>query len=229
MGNLKLTQDIERSIVQLRHTLHRFPELSHQEQNTKKILLGAIKKLHLKITEVPNSVGFFVDLESNSSKSFVALRADMDALPVTEKNKIDFRSKVKGKMHACGHDGHMAMVYGAMLILNKHRDYLGTGVRFIFQPAEEEATRGGAREMIEGGCLNRVSFIVGIHMWPELREGYVGYRIGPFFAGLNKFTIEIKGGKTHFARPDLASPNSIYIANQIISSLDSIINRRSYP
>lgn len=229
MRTLDLTKVEMESIIKLRHELHSYPELSHQEQHTKEILLSAIEKLELKITEVPNSAGFFVDLDSEKSERLVALRADMDALPVQEKNKIDFRSRVKGKMHACGHDGHMSILYGAMLALSKYRSALQTGVRFIFQPAEEEATKGGAREMIEARCLDRVSFITGIHMWPELKEGQVGYRSGPFFAGLNRFHIDVKGGKTHSARPDLGGPNSISVVNQIISSIDTIINRRSYP
>lgn len=225
----QFTEEDRNKIITMRHKLHQYPELSHNESKTKRLLLEEVEKMGLLVTEVDNSNGFFADLIVSPDASYIALRADMDGLPITEENDVPYRSKNISAMHACGHDGHMSVVFGAMLLLVKNRDKLIKNVRFIFQPAEEEATVGGAREMIKAGCLNKVDFIAGLHMWPEIGEGNVGYRKGPFFSGLNKFSIEVSGGNTHTARPDLSAPNSIYIATQIISSIDLLINRRTYP
>lgn len=223
-----LATDNEAKIVEMRRALHAIPELSHREEQTSKTLSEALSALGLTVRRIPDSTGIIADLSSNDGSQTVALRADMDGLPVAEANKIPFKSRHAGRMHACGHDGHMAIVYGAALLFSKlHRDIRGN-VRFIFQPAEEEATVGGAREIIAAGGLDGVKGIMGLHIWPELDEGVIGYRKGPFFAALNRFVIRISGRKFHTARPDLTT-DALTTGLQIVQGINNTLNRRSYP
>lgn len=228
MNRMPLSAEDREKIISLRKELHQFPELAHTESTTKQILLKYLKDYGLKVTEVPNSSGFFADLVMFPGKNFVALRADMDGLPVEEENDIEFKSRNHGKMHACGHDGHMSIAFGTFLYLQKSKS-LNKNLRLIFQPAEEEASVGGARELISAGALEKVDFIAGMHMWPEILEGKVGYRKGPFFSGLNKFKIIIKGDGTHAARPDLAGPNTIYVSNTLLTAITGFLQRTAYP
>ncbi len=218
----------EKLIIALRRRLHEVPELAHNESETAKVLIEAFGDIGADITKIKGSNGFVVDFTTSDELPTIALRADMDGLPVTEGNTLEYRSRTEGRMHACGHDGHMAIVYGAALMLSDVRKRLNGNVRFIFQPAEEEATTGGAREIIKDGGLDGVDCIVGLHLWPELPEGVVGYRHGPFFAALNRFTISLAGKKFHTARPDLSS-DAISASVHILQGISSLVNRRSYP
>lgn len=217
----------EKKIVGMRRTLHSVPELAHSEVETSGILYDALSELDLAVRKVPNSTGIIADIVSGDAPT-VALRADIDGLPVSERTRVSYRSAHKGRMHACGHDGHMAIVYGAALLLSKSHTGPGGNVRFIFQPAEEEATVGGAREIIRAGGLDGVKGIMGLHIWPELEEGKIGYRRGPFFAALNRFVIRIGGKKFHTARPDLTT-DALTTGIQIIQGINNTLNRRSYP
>lgn len=218
----------EELIIGLRRRLHETPELAHNEFETSKILTEAFAELGLEVRKIRGSTGFVADIVTSRNSPTIALRADMDGLAVQEKKGSGCRSINEGKMHACGHDGHMAIVFGAALMLTSLKNRLKGNVRFIFQPAEEEATVGGAREIISGGGLEGVDCILGLHLWPELPEGVVGYHYGPFFAGLNRFTIAIKGKKFHTARPDLTS-DAITAAIQIVQGINGLVNKRSYP
>lgn len=158
----------------------------------------------------------------------VALRADMDALPVTELTGLPFASKNKGVMHACGHDGHMSILLGAAAVLNELKDQLHGTVKIVFQPAEEEAAIGGGRHIATSGKLDDVSEIYGLHVWPELPTGMVGLKPGALMAASDRFYVHIKGKSTHAAQPHNGT-DALVAAAHFIIDVQSLISREMNP
>jgi len=156
----------------------------------------------------------------------IAIRADMDALPIHELNEIDYRSRVDGKMHACGHDGHTSILLTVADILNKRRAELTGNVKFVFQPAEE--CIGGAKPMIEEGAMQGVDGIIGLHLISDYTLGRVGVRAGPIFASADRFILTIKGKGGHAAMPE-ASVDPIVISAYIVTALQTLISRETSP
>jgi amidohydrolase len=156
------------------------------------------------------------------------IRADMDALPLAEATGLDFASTHKGVMHACGHDAHMAMVLGAATALNRIKDRLTGNIKFIFQPAEEGP--GGAKPMIEAGAMEDpvVDFCVGCHVWPEIPEGTIGVKTGPFMAAMDRFDIKIIGKGGHGAMPHLCV-DALEVGVQVVNALQRIVSRQMDP
>ncbi|MGB9830563.1 MAG: M20 metallopeptidase family protein, partial [Fervidicoccus fontis] len=225
---LELAREKEKEIVELRRLLHQHPEIAHKEYETHKILVEHLEKIGLHPRTLAGT-GIIADIEGKEKGGkTVAIRADMDALPIKEENDVPYKSLNEGFMHACGHDAHMSMVYGAALILNELRDKFNGRVRLLYQPAEEEGTLGGAKPMIEEGALDGVDYILGMHVWPELPEGVIGYRKGPFFAAADTIKITVKGKGGHGAKPNLAV-DPIMISAKVVDALHTISSREVDP
>ncbi|MGB9815629.1 MAG: M20 metallopeptidase family protein [Thermoplasmata archaeon] len=225
---LEQARSKQKEIVELRRLLHQYPEVAHREFKTHRILLEHLERLGIDIRAPVAGTGIVADIRGKGRGKTVALRADIDALPIKEENDVPYRSLNDGFMHACGHDAHMSMVYGAALVLNDMRDKLDGNVRLIFQPAEEEGTLGGAKPMIEEGALEGVDYILGMHVWPELPEGTVGYRSGPFFAAADTFHLDIIGKGGHGAKPDM-TVDPIVVSSKVIDALQLISSREIDP
>jgi amidohydrolase len=229
--DLKATID-ERvpDLVATRRDFHEHPELAFEEVRTSGIVAQRLRSLGLEVeTGVAQTgvVGLLRGEKPASAKSkTLALRADMDALPIYELNEIDYRSQVDGKMHACGHDGHTAILLTVADILSKRKAELSGNVKFVFQPAEEQVS--GAQPMIEAGVMQQVDGVIGLHLISTFPMGYVGVRSGAVFASANRFEITVKGKGGHAAMPNL-SVDPIVIAAQIILALQSLISRETSP
>jgi len=213
-----------------RIALHRDPELSTQEVRTREKVVAALRDLGIPTETPPRSTGVIGLIGADRPGPVVALRADMDGLPVTEETGLPFASRSPGKMHACGHDVHMACLLGAAAVLTKHGRNLGGPVKLLFQPAEEEGTIGGALPLIEGGCLERpkVDFVVGQHVDPSLPLGQVGWRAGAFMAAADFFRIVVRGRGGHAATPH-QGPDAVLIASEIVVGLQALVSRVREP
>lgn len=223
---LKKAQALQSWSVQHRRHLHRFPELSNQERETARYCAQVLTELGFKI-EPSAGFGFTADLIGNSAAAMIALRADMDALPIQERNTHDFVSQNPGKMHACGHDGHMTIVLTAAKILAEFPQPLTKNVRLIFQPSEETPP-GGALAMIAAGCLDGVSEVYGLHNDPGTPAGQVRLRKGALLAAGDRFDLTIRGRGGHAARPH-DSLDPVIAGAQLITHWQSIISRRINP
>jgi len=217
---------IERNIIEIRRDLHKHPELAFQEFRTSKIIKEKLESLNINVKENIGKTGVIGDIIGNNPGPTIALRADMDALPIKENSDKKYKSINKGVMHACGHDGHVAMVLGAAEVLSKNKEKLNGSVRFIFQPAEEGA--GGARYMIEDGCLEGVDEIYGSHLWNYQHYGTLGIKEGPIMAAADIFKIKIIGKGGHGAAPQ-GCVDSIVIASHLIQSFQTIVSRNTNP
>lgn len=183
----------------VRQTLHRTPELGNQEFKTSAYLRSILEPLGV-IVENPFGTALCATLHGTKPGRTVALRADMDALAVTEATGAEFSSQAPGVMHACGHDIHMTAAVGAAILLAMHRKTLCGSVRFLFQPDEEGC--GGAQRFVDAGCLHGVDAVFGAHVSPELPLGSVGIRYGKFYAASDTFSITIRGKSAHGAEPE---------------------------
>ena len=183
----------------VRQTLHRTPELGNEEFKTSAYLRSILEPLGV-IVENPFGTALCATLHGTKPGRTVALRADMDALAVTEATGAEFSSQAPGVMHACGHDIHMTAAVGAAILLAMHRKTLCGSVRFLFQPDEEGC--GGAQRFVDAGCLHGVDAVFGAHVSPELPLGSVGIRYGKFYAASDTFSITIRGKSAHGAEPE---------------------------
>ena len=218
-------KDIEKNIIGWRRDFHQYPELGFDEHRTSKIIGEALKEMGLVPQMNVGKTGVTADLTFGEGPT-IALRADMDALPMQEASGLDFSSKHDGVMHACGHDGHMAMLLGAAKVLTQNGDSFNGTVRFIFQPAEEGA--GGARYMIEDGCLDGVDEIYGIHVWNYQPVGEVGITDGPVLAAADMFEINIKGIGGHGAAPQ-GTVDAVVVSSHLVQALQTIVSRNTNP
>ncbi len=218
-------KDIKKNIIDWRRDFHQYPELGFDEHRTSKIIGEALKEMGLAPKMNVGKTGVTADLTFGEGPT-IALRADMDALPMQEASGLDFSSKHDGVMHACGHDGHMAMLLGAAKVLTQNGDSFNGTVRFIFQPAEEGA--GGARYMIEDGCLDGVDEIYGIHVWNYQPVGEVGITDGPVLAAADMFEINIKGIGGHGAAPQ-GTIDAVVVASHLVQALQTIVSRNTNP
>ncbi len=218
---------INERVVEVRRDLHAHPELSGHEEHTKYLVKGILEMQGYVIREFNDHFGLIADLVVDPDAPTVAIRADMDALPITEQTEEPYRSRVEGVMHACGHDGHTAIALGSAIAMAENRDHLPGNVRFIFQPSEE-SKEGGSLQMIEGGALEGIGAIFGLHAYPYLPTGQIGYKYGVMMASADIFTIEIFGKSAHGARPH-EGVDAILVASMAINSINHIVSRRIDP
>jgi hippurate hydrolase len=215
------------TIAQLRRDIHAHPELCFQEQRTSDLIAQQLTDWGIPIHRGLGTTGVVAILKNGTSDRAVGLRADMDALPMTERNTFAHASKYPGRMHSCGHDGHVAMLLAAAKHLSKHRHYDGT-VYLLFQPAEEGG--GGAREMIKDGLFEKfpMEAIFGAHNWPGMAVGQFALKTGPCFASSNEFKITIRGKGSHAAMPHLGA-DPVPVACQLVHGFQTIISRNKRP
>ena len=225
-----LQQEIEENfgekIIALRRDIHREPELGFDTGKTAEKVLAALEGLPLDVETGVAENGIVATLEGEGDGPTVALRADMDALPILEDTGLPFASETEGKMHACGHDGHTSMLVGAAHALSGRRDQLDGKVKFIFQPAEEGG--GGGKVMVDEGVADGVSSIFALHLWPGLPFGKIATKAGPIMAAADAFEMEVKATGSHGAMPHLGS-DAISIAAQIVTALQTIVSREVDP
>lgn len=219
-------EELKPHLVAIRRELHMYPELSMEEFETTRRIRGWLEEAGLSARTFGLRTGLAVDIEGTAPGPTVALRADIDALPVAEETGLPFASRVPGKMHACGHDFHTASMIGAALLLHRLRDRLKGRVRILFQPGEETAS--GARAMIEAGALEGVDAIFGMHNKPDLPVGTVGIRAGALMASVDRFEIRVTGKGGHGAIPD-AVIDPIVAGGSIVTALQSVVSRNVSP
>jgi amidohydrolase len=209
-----------------REAIHREPELSGRERATREKIVAALSELGVATSTYKDLTGVVGLLGADRPGPVVALRADMDALPVTEATGLPFRSRQPGTMHACGHDVHMASLLGAAQLLSRQPEAMRGPVKLLFQPSEEEGTTGGAGPMIERGCLDRpkVEFVVGQHVDPGLPLGTIGWGIGPFMASADTFRIVVRGHGGHASAPH-EGPDAILAASEVVTGLQALASR----
>ncbi len=215
------------AITQLRRDIHAHPELCFQEQRTSDVIAKTLTDWGIPVHRGLGKTGVVAILKNGTSDRAVGLRADIDALPMQEGNTFAHASQHPGKMHACGHDGHTAMLMGAAKYLAKHRNYDGT-VYLIFQPAEEGG--GGAREMIKDGLFTQfpMEAVFGAHNWPGMQVGQFSLKSGPCYASSNEFKITIKGKGAHGAMPHLGV-DPVPVAAAMVQGFQTIISRNKRP
>jgi amidohydrolase len=225
-----LSVKYSKEVVEFRRHIHANPELSYQEFNTVKYVEEKLRSFGLTSIKKLATTGLIVDIKGkNPDKKTIALRADMDALPIKEANDVPYRSTNDGVMHACGHDVHTSSLLGTAKILNEVKDKFEGTVRFLFQPGEEK-NPGGASYMIRDGALEnpRPAGIIGQHVFPMLPVGKIGFREGMYMASADEIYLKVVGKGGHGAAPDLAI-DPIVIASHIIIALQQIISRNASP
>ena len=222
--------EIEDKLISWRHDFHKYPEVSNREFRTSEVIAKHLESLGITVTRNVGVNGVVGILEGKNKGKVVALRSDMDALPITENNNLNYQSVNDGVMHACGHDSHMSILMATAEILSKNNDFNGT-VKFIFQGAEEgppTGEEGGARMMIKEGVLENpeVDAIFGLHISSLLPMNKVFYKPKGFFASSSRFTVKVIGSQSHGGTPWLGV-DPIVISSQIINSFQTIISRES--
>src|ERR671912_989137 len=222
----EVRENFGEKIVALRRDIHREPELGFDTEKTAEKVLAAIDGLPLDIQTGVAENGIVATLEGEGDGPTVALRADMDALPILEETGLPFASESEGRMHACGHDGHTSMLVGAAHALSGMRNRLGGTVKFVFQPAEEGG--GGGKVMVDEGVVEDVSSIFALHLWPGLPFGKVATKGGPIMAAADAFEMEIVGSGGHGAMPHLAA-DAVVIAAQVVTTLQTVVSREVDP
>jgi len=224
---LEKTRRLLKQQIEWRRHLHQYPELSHYEFETTAFLKQVVRKIGLKTIPIKLPSGLLAEIRGPRPGKTMALRSDIDALPVTERTAVPFKSKIEGRMHACGHDVHMAILLGAALLLHELRNEIKGCVRLIFQPAEEMPP-GGARPMIEAGALKDVSMIIALHVDPLLPIGKISLRDGVAMGSVTDFDLTILGKGGHAARPHDAV-DAIVTAAEVIESIQTVVSREIDP
>lgn len=215
-------------LIARRRDFHQHPELAFEEYRTAAIVADELSRLGLEVQTGVGRTGVVAVLDGAHDGPTVLVRADMDALPITEENQVEYASTCPGKMHACGHDGHTAISLGVAKVLSKYRDQLSGRVKFVFQPAEEVAA--GAKAMIADGVLDapRPEVSLGLHLWNTLPVGVVGVAAGPTMAGSSMLKITLNGRGGHGAQPQ-AAIDPVVCAAHLITALQTIVARNVDP
>lgn len=212
-------------IVEIRRELHRFPEMGNSEFRTTKIIMNCLDKWGVKYERLLET-GVVATVEGAKGGKTVALRADIDALPIEEKTELPFSSQNEGIMHACGHDIHTAVLLGTAKILSKNKDKFCGKVKLIFEPDEE--LLGGAERLIEKGTMKDASVVFGLHVRPELPKGHVQVKYGKSYAAADVFEIDVIGKSVHGAEPQKGI-DALLIASHIVTALQTVVSRNLAP
>jgi amidohydrolase len=222
-----IAESLAPRLVEIRRHIHANPELSGQEYQTAAYIAGVLSSCGLSVQEAVGKTGVKGELAGKGSdRRILAIRADMDALPIQEKTDLDFASRKPGIMHACGHDVHATVGLGVAMVLSRLSEPLGGKIRFLFQPAEEIAQ--GASWMIREGVMRDVSAVFGLHVFPSIPARSIGVRYGSLTAAADDLEIFIQGESGHGARPHEAI-DAIWIASQVITTLQQAISRTQNP
>ena len=218
--------EIQDEAMQLRQEIHEWPELGYKEFETTRRIKEFLTR-HCVDCQTFESLTGVVAYIDNQQPFTVALRVDIDALPLEENTGVAYSSKNRGVMHACGHDMHTSIGATTAVMLNRLKDKIPVNVKIIFQPAEECSPRGGARDMKDLGVLKEhdISYMLGFHVWPEYKLGEIGIRPGPMMASSDKFRITVNGAAGHAAQPHKAT-DAIIIASDILNAIYKILPRR---
>ncbi|WP_438315750.1 M20 metallopeptidase family protein [Sporosarcina sp. FA9] len=222
-----VSSKLSEEIIDIRRHLHQYPELSFKEFETSKFIQSVLEKWGIPF-ETIGETGVYVDIVGSVDGPAIGLRADIDALPIQEETNVDYKSKHANVMHACGHDGHTAILLGAVHELHRMKVLLQGTVRCIFQPGEE--ADGAALALIEQGILENPSLdaVIGLHLWPYVSQGSIGIKSGSITASCDDFEIVIKGKGGHSARPHQAI-DAIAISAQVIQNLQTIVAKSFNP
>lgn len=216
-------QALASQLIEVRRNLHRQPELAYEEFRTTEKLREWLTIAQIHILDLPLETGLIAEIGQGNGP-IVAIRCDIDALPIEEQTELAFASEIPGKMHACGHDFHTAVILGAAMLLKEHESELPGKVRVLFQPAEE--TGHGAESVLASGGLEAVAAIFGLHNSPDLPTGAFGTRTGALTAGVDRFEITVKGVGAHAATPE-KGVDTIVTAAQMITMLQTIVSRQN--
>ena len=224
---LELTDKYEDQVIANRRKIHENPELAFEEYETSAFVKSELKNYGIEIQEGTPGTGVVGILEGKSAGKVLLLRADMDALPIEEAGELEFKSKNKGVMHACGHDVHTANLLGVARILSELKDEFTGTVKFVFQPAEERG--GGGRKMVEDGVLEnpKVDAAIALHIMPD-EEGFITISDGNITSYSDSFTIEVRGVKAHSSKPQ-EGVDAINIAANIVVALNSVLSKNIDP
>jgi amidohydrolase len=222
----EIAETLKPRLIEIRRHLHSHPELSGQEYKTAAYVAGVLSSCGLAVQESVGKTGVIGELIGRTDDRLVAIRTDMDALPINEHTHLEFASRQPGIMHACGHDVHTTVGLGTAMVLSQLGELLPGNVRFLFQPAEEIAQ--GAGWMVQDGAMNDVSAIFSLHVFPSIPAGSVGIRYGALTAAADSLEILIMGESGHGARPHEAI-DAIWIAAQVITNLQQAISRTQNP
>jgi len=226
----QLSKEIYPNLKEVREQLHTYPELSFEEYKTSGFIKQKLKQWEVEYIDGLVETGIVAIIKGEKENdATIAIRADMDALPISETNEVPYCSKIPGVMHACGHDVHTTSLLGAIYILNNTRPYWGGTIRFIFQPGEE-LLPGGAKQMIEAGALGYPlpNAIIALHVEPKLEVGFFGFKPGMYMASADEIYIEIVGDGGHAANPHLHI-DTVSIAAHLIVELQQIVSRFAPP
>ena len=221
-------KELEDEVLAIRRSIHQWPELSEQEYKTCELIAAKLDEMGIPYETGIADTGIVAVLEGAVPGPVVALRADIDALPIQEETGLPFASQNPGVMHACGHDAHAAVLLGTARVLSQMRDELCGTVKFFFQPAEE--TVGGANRMIQAGCLENphVDYVLGLHVEPLIESGKVGIRYGKMMAASDMIDVTIRGKGSHGAHPD-EGIDAIMVAASILTTVQTVVSRRVSP
>ena len=230
MDFLEEAKRIEPEIIKNRRTLHQHPELAYHEVETAKLVAEKLESYGIGVKRGVGGTGVLGTLKGGKPGRVVALRADMDGLPVQEKSEVEFRSKADGVMHACGHDTHVAMLLGAARMLAENKSELHGTVKFMFQPAEEHGGRGGAKPMIEEGVMNdpKVDYVFGLHISSTRKSGEIGVREGAMMAAPDTFKVKVVGRGGHGSAPH-QTIDPVYVAAHVLLALQGVSSRMINP
>lgn len=221
--------DVFSAVVALRRQIHSDPELAYEEFRTSALVAETLGKIDgVSIRTGVAKTGVIAEIEGGRPGPTIVLRADMDALPILEENTFDFVSQNPGKMHACGHDAHTSSLLGTAMILSRMRGEIHGSVRMLFQPSEEKLP-GGAKPMIEEGCLEGAASVLGQHVTPRLEAGTVGVRSGPYMASADELYFTVIGEGGHAAEPHSLRADAVVVAAELVTALQTVASRKSSP
>ena len=224
----KYAAQYKEQVIAWRRHIHSHPELSGQEKETSLFIQKTLGELGIPFVNDVSDYAVIGEIQGAHTGHVIALRADIDALPIHEETGLPFASQNEGVMHACGHDGHISILLGAAAVLQSIKDELHGTVKLVFQPSEEEALFPGAQGIVDSGILDDVDEIFGLHVWPQLPVGTVGLKKGHLMAASDHFLVHIHGKSTHGAEPHNGIDAIVAAANWIVN-VESMVARETNP